>query len=108
MMMANHQPHNRRKDDQYPPPWWDRRIGNTAVALLISVLLSGAAGVTWHFYQRDLDMERKVQSLQEGVNAKLSLVSGQLSGVEANQVSLQTQVNQIHILIQQMIQMHNR
>jgi hypothetical protein len=62
------------------------------ITILSSLVLGGISGITWHFYNQDTR-----------VSAGLSIVDGRLMSVEANQIALQTQLNQIHMILQQLI-----
>ena len=62
------------------------------ITILSSIVVAGGSGVTWHFYN----------SGNRVANA-MGLVEGRLMGVESNQIALQTQMNQVHLLLQSLI-----
>jgi len=63
------------------------------IGILSSIVLAGGSGVTWHFYNSG-----------SHIAAAVTLVEGRLMSVESNQVALQTQLNQVHLLIQSLVQ----
>ena len=63
------------------------------IGILSSIVLAGGSGVTWHFYNSGCH-----------ITTAVNLVEGRLMSVESNQVALQTQLNQVHLLIQSLVQ----